>query len=75
MDNTPEYNRQYYARNKGRLTEQRRARRLAMTEQEREKARADQRQRSKKHAAKRKAEIAELISLANELLGASNYGL
>ena len=74
MDNAPEYQRQYYARNKERITEQRRARRAAMTEQELEEARADQRQRTKKHMAKRKAEIAELITLATQLLE-TNHGL
>lgn len=75
MDNTPElpvvsqsnYNREYYARNKERIAEQRRARRLTMTEQERETKRAEQRKSSRKHAAKRKAEIAELVTLANRL--------
>ena len=68
MNNSRAYNNNYYARNRERITEQRRALRLAMTEQERERARTLQRQRTKKHAAKRRAELEELVTLANTLL-------
>lgn len=73
MSNNPDYHRQYYARNKATIVAQRRARYLAMTEQEREKERDRQRERARKHGEKRRAEIelmraelAELVALANE---------
>jgi hypothetical protein len=73
MNNTPEYNREYYAQNKAWLAEQRRARRLAMSTQEQEKERERQRQRSRRHAAKRKAVLEELLTLTNELLETLNH--
>ena len=72
--NTPDYNSTYYALHKAAIAAQRRARRLAMSEQEREEARERERRRSRKHAAKQKAEnelmrveLAELVTITKNL--------
>ena len=65
--NTPDYNSQYYTLHKQRIAEQRRARRLALTEEQRERKRVKAREYAAKQRVKLHAELTELIETTNRL--------